>query len=109
MLRASQSEFACQALEKLARNAPLATCGAMELVHRARVRDRIDEALRGEFRFAYRLAEQGDFQEGIRAAIIDRDRTPKWAHSALEDPSAMEVASMLFPLGAEELSLEETS
>ncbi|SMX24406.1 enoyl-CoA hydratase/isomerase family protein [Boseongicola aestuarii] len=109
MLRASQSEFAREALKKLARNAPLATCGAMELVHRARVRYRIDEALRGEFRFAYRLAEQGDFQEGIRAAIIDRDRAPKWAHAALEDPTAMEVASMLFPLGAHELSLEETA
>ncbi|NNJ67684.1 MAG: enoyl-CoA hydratase/isomerase family protein [Boseongicola sp.] len=109
MLRASDSDFARETLKRLERNAPLATCGAMELVHRARVRDRIDEALRGEFRFAYRLAEQGDFQEGIRAAIIDRDRAPKWAHAAPEDPTATEVAAMLLPLGAEELSLEETS
>jgi len=106
MLRASDSDFAQGALEKLKRNAPLATYGAMELVHRARVRDRIDEALRGEYRFAHRLAEQGDFQEGIRAAIIDRDRTPNWGHDTLDAPSAMEVASMLFPLGADELSLE---
>ena len=109
LLRASDSDFARETLKKLERNAPLATCGAMELVHRARVRERIDEALRGEFRFAYRLAEQGDFQEGIRAAIIDRDRTPKWAHATLEAPSVTEVAAMLLPLGAQELSLEETS
>lgn len=109
MLRASTSEFARETLKKMERNAPLATNGAMELVHRARVRGRIDEALRGEFRFAYRLAEQGDFQEGIRAAIIDRDRTPKWAHGALDEPTRAEVASMLQPLGTEELSLEGTS
>lgn len=109
MLRGTQSDFAQRTLEKLERNAPLATHGAMELVHRARVRDRIDEALRMEYRFAHRLAEQGDFREGIRAAIIDRDRAPKWAHAALEAPSRMEVAAMLFPLGPEEFSLEETS
>ncbi len=105
-LEAATSDFAHASLEKIARNAPLAMAGAMELVHRARVRDRIEDALKQEFRFAYRLATQGDFQEGIRAAIIDKDRTPKWAHDAPGRPSAMEVAQMLFPLGPEELSLE---
>ena len=109
MLRASDSEFARETVKMLDRNAPLAAQGAMELVHRARVRDRMDEALRNEYRFAHRLAEQGDFREGIRAAIVDRDRAPKWAHEALEAPSRAEVAAMLLPLGAQELSLEDTS
>ncbi|MBT8388687.1 MAG: enoyl-CoA hydratase/isomerase family protein [Altererythrobacter sp.] len=108
MLRGVDTEFARETLKKLERNAPLAASGAMELVHRARVRDRIDEALRNEYRFAHRLAEQGDFREGIRAAIIDRDRAPKWAHKALEEPTRVEVAAMLQPLGPEELSLEGT-
>ena len=105
LLEQSDSDFAQDALTRMRRNAPLAVAGAMELVHRARVRDRIDEALRNEYRFAYRLAEQGDFQEGIRAAIIDKDRAPKWAHGKLGEPSAIEVASMLFPLGEHELKI----
>jgi enoyl-CoA hydratase/carnithine racemase len=109
VLAASQSDFARDTLKKLGRNAPLAMAGAMELVHRARVRDRIDEALRAEYRFAFRLAAQGDFQEGIRAAIIDRDRAPKWVHSHPGAPTTMEVAAMLFPLGDDDLSLEGTS
>ena len=105
LLERSDSEFAQDSLTRMRRNAPLAVAGAMELVHRARVRDRIDEALRNEYRFAYRLAEQGDFQEGIRAAVIDKDRAPSWAHRDLGEPSAIDVASMLFPLGQDELKI----
>lgn len=105
LLSHSNSDFVQDALMRLRRNAPLAVAGAMELVRRARIRDRIDEALRNEYRFAHRLAEQGDFQEGIRAAIIDKDRTPAWAHKDLGEPSAMDVASMLFPLGPDELNI----
>ncbi len=106
VLTASQGEFARAAFDKIGRNAPLAMAAAMELVHRARVRDRMDEALGNEFRAAYRLAALGDFREGIRAAIVDKDRAPVWAHDTPAAPSAMEVAWLFFPLNGAELSLE---
>ncbi|MGI9395122.1 MAG: enoyl-CoA hydratase/isomerase family protein, partial [Boseongicola sp.] len=59
-----------------------------------------------EYRFAHRITAQGDFQEGIRAAIIDKDRSPQWKHSDPSGPSLMEVARMLQPLGHDELKLE---
>ena len=63
----------------------------------------IREALTLEYRFTARAMEHGDFLEGIRAAIIDKDRTPHWKHAAdTIDQSAAEA--MLAPLGALELT-----
>jgi hypothetical protein len=31
------------------------------------------------------------FVEGIRAAIIDKDRNPRWRHASMEDVTADEV------------------
>jgi enoyl-CoA hydratase len=41
----------------------------------------LSAALRQEYRFTSRSASEGDFVEGIRAAIIDKDRNPRWRHA----------------------------
>ncbi|SFK11738.1 enoyl-CoA hydratase/isomerase family protein [Methylocapsa palsarum] len=38
----------------------------------------IDEAMRTEFRIASRIAMGADFYEGVRAALVDKDRRPAW-------------------------------
>ena len=96
-----------ETIARLNANAPLAMAATVEIVHRARARDRIDEALRQEYRFAHRIVEMGDFQEGIRAAIIDRDKTPAWRHDRPDAPAPAEVSAMLQPLGQEDLRLED--
>ena len=48
--------------------------------------------------------EHGDFLEGIRAAIIDKDRKPVWKH-AIETLPETAVSEMLAPLGKDALSL----
>ena len=62
----------------------------------------IRDALRLEYRFTARAMEHGDFLEGIRAQIIDRDRNPQWKHRL--DSLGAEAAAMLAPLGAGELT-----
>jgi enoyl-CoA hydratase len=56
------------------RNSPLSMACAVDLIRRARGRDTIEGALELEYRFTARAMEHGDFLEGIRAAIIDKDR-----------------------------------
>ena len=51
--------------------------------------------------------EHGDFLEGIRAAIIDKDRSPKWQYMGANVP-ATAVSKMLIPLGKMALKLGET-
>ncbi len=104
-LRADGGAVAEQALTMMARNAPLSMACAIELVHRARLSRDIGRALAQEYRFTARAMEHGDFLEGIRAAIIDKDRRPAWKHATMAEVTVMEVARMLMPLGARELKI----
>ena len=103
----SGDTWASQVLERLQPNAPLAMASTVELIHRARARDRIEDALTNEYRFAHRIAARGDFQEGIRAAIIDKDKSPAWEHDNPAAPSGAEVSAMLMPLGEDDLKWKD--
>ena len=105
-LRAGKTGFTAQALEALSRHSPLAMASAVNLVHRLRgsVAD-IREALELEYRFTHRAMEHGDFLEGVRAAVIDKDRRPNWRHH-LDTPPDEAAGRMLTPLGAEALTFE---
>ena len=108
-LARTESEWSCETLARLEPHAPLSLAATIELVHRARTTDRIETALVNEYRFAHRVTEQGDFLEGIRAAVIDKDRSPRWVHDSLGAATAEEVSDMLSSLGPEELKLEDVS
>jgi len=58
-----------------------------------------------DFRVACRCLEAHDFYEGVRAALIDRDRSPRWLPERLEDVSDAILDSYFAPLGADDLSL----
>ncbi|HHS89542.1 MAG TPA: enoyl-CoA hydratase/isomerase family protein [Rhodobacteraceae bacterium] len=104
-LRHTDNEFTRATLESLGRQSPLSVACTVELVHRARASDRIERAFEQEYRFTWRAAELGDFVEGIRAAIIDKDRNPRWRHASIDDVSDVEVSRMLMPLGENALKL----
>ena len=99
------SEWAEATRKALGRNCPISVACTVELVHRARATDTIEWALQQEYRFTYRSASEGDFVEGIRAAIIDKDRNPHWKIATLDDVRDVEVTRMLMPLGEHELKL----
>ena len=46
----------------------------------------VAKALVQEYRFTARAIEFGDFAEGIRAAIIDKDKTPMETHAWRSPP-----------------------
>jgi len=105
-LKNDDSAFAEQTLKTLERNSPLAMGCALELIRRNRAYESLRPALQQEYRYTYRAVEHTDFIEGIRAAIIDKDRSPRWRHS-LEDLPAIEVTRMLMPLGDAQLTFEK--
>ena len=51
----------------------------LELVRAARREPGIEKALAREYRFTYAPLSDGDLLEGIRAAVIDKDRNPRLA------------------------------
>lgn len=58
-----------------------------------------------EYRMVCHVLERHDFYEGIRAALIDKDRSPNWKPAALEDVTEAEVDAHFALLGAAELEL----
>lgn len=106
-LKNDNSDFAKNALKALSRNSPLSVACTIELLHRLRGPSlSIAKALDLEYRFTYRAMEHGDLLEGIRAAIIDKDRNPQWQHADMKVP-AVAVANMLMPLLENKLVLED--
>ena len=103
-LHTEDTDFTRETLKKLKRNAPLSMACAIEMIHRLRGSDSIERALELEYRFTHRAMEHGDFIEGIRAAIIDKDRAPRWRHD-LDAALDVDMSKMLRPLGAEALTL----
>ncbi|GAA6178985.1 enoyl-CoA hydratase/isomerase family protein [Shimia sp. NS0008-38b] len=105
-LKHADSNFSAGALKKLGRNSPIAMGAALEIIHRVRQRDDIRFALDQEYRFTFRAMEQGDFLEGIRAQIIDKDRNPQWKFNLEEVPAGI-ITKMVLPLGADALTFEK--
>lgn len=105
-LQADDSDLASKALAKLSRNAPLSMACTLEILKRLRAGSAdIRTALDLEYRVTSRSMEKGDFIEGIRAAIIDKDKAPKWRHD-LEAVPSEDVQAMLQPVDGDQLTFE---
>jgi len=106
-LEADGGAFAMDAIKRLSRNAPLSMACTVEMIHRLRGPSlTLRKALDMEYRFTYRSMEHGDFLEGIRAQIIDKDRNPQWQHPLHKVP-AVAVSKMLIPLGKNAVTFDE--
>ncbi|MGR3759585.1 enoyl-CoA hydratase/isomerase family protein [Roseobacteraceae bacterium NS-SX3] len=106
-LESEDSTFAAKAVKALKRNSPLSMACTVEMLHRLRGATLgMRRALDLEYRYTFRAMEKGDFLEGIRAQIIDKDRNPQWQYADRDVPAAA-VSQMLMPLGADALTFEE--
>ncbi|RVT84483.1 enoyl-CoA hydratase/isomerase family protein [Rhodobacteraceae bacterium CCMM004] len=104
-LASEDGAFAEETRAALARVSPLSATATVELVRRVRGLDTIEAALEMEFRGTYRAIEEGDFLEGIRAAVIDKDGRPNWRHASISEVPAIDAARLLMPLGGAALTL----
>ncbi|MBL4917832.1 enoyl-CoA hydratase/isomerase family protein [Szabonella alba] len=100
-LAGADSAFALDAGKAMARNAPLSMACTVAMLDRLGSKPTILAALEMEYRFTHRAMERADFLEGIRAAIIDRDRNPHWRHAGPMAVPQADIDAMLAPLGVE--------
>lgn len=106
-LEAQQTPFATETLEALGRASPLSAVTSLEMQRRLKPAPDLRAALDLEYRATWRAQQDMDLQEGIRAAIIDKDRRPKWRHASPADVDRAEVEALLAPLGPDALTFEE--
>ena len=64
--------------------------------------------LRREYRMACAFLDGHDFREGVRAAVIDKDRAPRWRPARLEDVRPEDVAACFAPPCDGDLDLDRS-
>lgn len=104
-LQQSRADWARDALDAMAAKSPTALKLALASLRRARNLPGLRACLEMEYRMARRLFDGHDFIEGIRAAVIDKDRAPRWHPDKLEQVSEAMVEAYFAPLGGDELDL----
>ena len=67
---------------------------------------KVEESFQQDYRVSLACLVEHDFLEGIRAAIVDKDRNPAWQPRKLEDVTTDIVERHFRPLGAWELELD---
>jgi enoyl-CoA hydratase len=99
-------EWAAKTASEFAPRSPLAMKATLAAIRQARKLGSLEAALNVEYRLTTRLFENGEFIEGVRALLVDKDKAPKWRPPRLEDVTPEMVAALLAPLPAgEELGL----
>ena len=93
-----QHPFFEKDLSALRFNSPISVAYTISMLKMEKVRNNISDALDAEYSFTARSQEFGDFQEGIRAAVIDKDRNPLWKHKSLADVSDEDLQPFFSPI-----------
>jgi len=97
-LQGMDTEWARKALSDLDHRSPLALKLTLAAIRSARTLPSLEEALNVEFRLTVRLLEHGEFLEGVRALLVDKDKSPKWNPPSLAGVTDEMVAQFLSPL-----------
>ena len=103
-LEAEAGDWACETLAALAAKSPTSLKVTHRLIRGGAALD-FAEATRVAFRLSQRFCAAHDFREGVRAAVIDKDRGPDWRPATLDAVSAAAVDAYFAPLGRGDLLL----
>jgi enoyl-CoA hydratase len=102
-LQRDGSELALSTLKTLTEKSPRGMVVTLKLLRLARPSRSLEECLVREYRAALEVFASDDFREGVRAAVIDKDRNPKWLPPRIEDVTPAMVAPYFAEIGANEL------
>ncbi|WP_326835573.1 3-hydroxyisobutyryl-CoA hydrolase [Amycolatopsis rhabdoformis] len=95
-----------EAVAAITAAAPTALKVTLRAVRNARAMTSIEACLRQDFRLCGRFLAHPDLAEGIRAAILDKDRAPRWRPGTLAEVDDADVAAFFAPI-PDELDLPE--
>ena len=102
-LKRDGSEFALATLKTLNEKSPRGMVVTLKLLRLGRSASSLEECLVREYRAALEVFRSDDFREGVRAAVIDKDRNPSWSPPRIEDVTPGMLAPYLAEIGADEL------
>ncbi|MCJ2011171.1 enoyl-CoA hydratase/isomerase family protein [Methylobacterium sp. J-076] len=89
------SDFAARTRTVLLTKSPSSLVLTLCLLRLGRAAPRLEACLEREFHASLALLAEGDFREGIRAAVIDKDKTPRWNPPDLAAVDPARIAAWL--------------
>ena len=107
-LQRDGSELARSTLKTLNEKSPRGMVVALKLLRLARTASSLEQCLVREYRAALEVFASDDFREGVRAAVIDKDRNPRWSPARIEDVTPEMVAPYFAEIGANELVFNQS-
>ncbi|XP_034417618.1 3-hydroxyisobutyryl-CoA hydrolase, mitochondrial [Cyclopterus lumpus] len=102
-LEADGSEFASKQAETLSRMSPT----SLKITHKqlqAGATMSLQDVLVMEYRLSQACMRGCDFYEGVRAVLVDKDHSPKWNPSTLEEVTQQTVDQCFSSLGEKDLT-----
>lgn len=101
---AADAEWAAAVRRDLLARSPTSLAITFRHIREAMTRD-LAAVLAVDYRLACRCLSAHDFTEGVRAALIDKDGTPRWQPARIEEVSEAEINAYFAPLGDGDLVL----
>jgi enoyl-CoA hydratase len=102
-LRGCSADAARPAREALGKASPTSLKVTLRNIRAALRFDKVEPSFQQDYRIALACVAGHDFIEGIRAAIVDKDRNPAWRPDKLADVTADIIDRHFKPVGALEL------
>lgn len=99
------SSFAAEQLAALGARSPLALKATLAQLRRGRGAS-IEDCLRLEYRMVHRFLAGHDFSEGVRALLVDKDKSPRWQPATLAGVTPAMVEAAMAPLEAGDLGFD---
>ncbi|KAJ0399672.1 hypothetical protein P43SY_000045 [Pythium insidiosum] len=96
-LKKHDSDWSKKTLATLQTMSPLSLKVTLEQMRQGAVKN-CAECFQMEYRVATRMMENPDFFEGVRAVIVDKDKSPKWRHKDVTQVSKDDVKRFFEPL-----------
>ncbi|HTO32805.1 MAG TPA: enoyl-CoA hydratase/isomerase family protein [Pararhizobium sp.] len=97
-LREDGGAFARHCLAVLSAKSPLSLTVTLRLLRLGRQSPSLKACLEREFAATAAVLASHDFYEGVRAAVIDKDRNPQWRPVRLADVTENDVAAYFQPV-----------
>jgi enoyl-CoA hydratase len=105
-LARSDEDEARAALETMGKMSPTSLKITLRNIRSALSFEEVEQSFQQDYRISLACVAEHDFIEGIRAAIVDKDRNPVWRPDTLEAITPDIVERHFRPVGALELKFE---
>jgi len=92
-LESADTEFSSKTLKTLGRMSPFSLAVVFEQIKRGQTMN-LHDCFVMEYKLTQGFMNHREFFEGVRALLVDKDKSPQWSHKTVFDVSSDEVEEL---------------